>query len=169
MKYLNSIVLVFMFFALATAGFANTGEDVGKHPSCKHCSMDREFFSHSRVYIEYDDRTTEGLCSLRCAAVELALNIGKSTKTVQVGDYNTKRLVDAEKAFWVIGGSKTGVMTKRAKWAFEKKEDAEAFVKANGGKLAVFDEALKAAYEDLYEDTKMIREKKEKMRRMEHK
>lgn len=38
-----------------------------------------------------------------------------------VGDYNTKRLIDAEKAVWVIGGGKQGVMTKRAKWAFEKR------------------------------------------------
>jgi nitrous oxide reductase accessory protein NosL len=53
-----------------------------------------------------------------------------------------------------------GVMTKRAKWAFEKKEDAEKFLKENGGKLASFDEVIKAAYDDIYEDTKMIREKR---------
>lgn len=42
-------------------------------------------------------------------------------------------LIDAEKAFWVIGGSKPGVMTKRAKWAFEKKEAADKFMLDNGG------------------------------------
>jgi nitrous oxide reductase accessory protein NosL len=85
-----------------------------------------------------------------------------------VGDYNIKKLIDAEKAFWIIGGSKMGVMTKRAKWAFENKEDAEKFLKENGGKISTFDEAMKAAYEDMYADTKMIREKR-KMRKMEHK
>jgi len=59
-------------------------------------------------------------------------------------------------------------MTKRAKWAFEKKEDAGAFIKDNGGKIAAFDEAIKAAYEDMYEDTKMIREKR-KMKMQGHK
>ena len=62
------------------------------------------------------------------------------------------------------------VMTKRAKWAFEKKDDAEAFIKENGGTLAAFDEAMKAAYEDMYTDTKMIREKRKmmKMKQMGH-
>jgi len=59
-------------------------------------------------------------------------------------------------------------MSKRAKWAFEKKDQAEKFVKENGGQLATFDEAMKAAYEDMYSDTKMIREKR-KMKKMEHK
>lgn len=82
-----------------------------------------------------------------------------------MGDYNTKNLIDAEKAFWVIGGSKKGVMAERAKWAFEKRDEAERFMRENGGKLATFEEAMKAAYEDMYQDTKMIREMR-KMKKM---
>lgn len=169
MKCRKSILFVFMVFVftLTMAGFVSAGEDVKNHPSCKYCAMDRGHLAHSRVYIEYDDGATEGMCSIRCAVIDLAVNIGKTPKTIQVGDYNTKRLIDAQKAFWVIGGGKAGMMTKRAKWAFEKKEDAEGFIKENGGKLAIFDEALKAAYEDMYEDTKMIREKRKKMKMME--
>jgi nitrous oxide reductase accessory protein NosL len=85
-----------------------------------------------------------------------------------VGDYNTRSLTDVEKATWIIGGSKMGVMTKRAKWAFGKKEDAEKFKTENGGELAAYDLVVKAAYEDMYQDTKMIRERR-KMRRMEKK
>ena len=62
-------------------------------------------------------------------------------------------------------------MTKRAKWAFESQDDAEKYVKENGGKLVSFDQAMKAVYEDMYQDTKMIREKR-KMKRLkmqEHK
>jgi nitrous oxide reductase accessory protein NosL len=51
---------------------------------------------------------------------------------------------------------------------FEKKEDAEKFIKENGGKLSTFDEVMKAAYEDMYADTKMIRERR-KMKHMEQK
>ncbi len=72
------------------------------------------------------------------------------------------------KASWVIGGNKMGVMTKRAKWAFGAKEDAEKFIKENGGDLASFEQAIEAAYEDMYADIKMIRERR-KMRKMEHK
>jgi nitrous oxide reductase accessory protein NosL len=64
----------------------------------------------------------------------------------------------------VIGGAKPGVMTKRAKWAFAQKEEAEKFLKENGGNLTDFDGALKASYEDIADDTKMIRERRRMMR-----
>jgi hypothetical protein len=86
--------------------------------------------------------------------------IDQTPKAIKVGDYQTKKLIDAERAVWVIGGDKMGVMTKRAKWAFEKQEDAEKFVKESGGKISTFDEAIKSAYEDMYADTKMIRERR---------
>lgn len=165
------VSMVVMVFCLLVSGIAFAQDDIKKHPSCKSCGMDREKFAHSRIYIEYDDGSTEGTCSVHCAAIDLALNIDKTPKAIWVGDCNTKKLIDAEKAFWVIGGSKTGVMTKRAKWAFGKKEDAEKFISENGGNLAVFDEALKSAYEDMHQDTKMIREKRKmkKMKMQEHK
>jgi len=169
MKKGGSLVLagVLVLF-IGTFVFAQAQEDIQKHPSCKYCGMNRQQFAHSRVLIEYDDASAVGTCSIHCAAVDLAINIDKTPKAIQVGDYNSKVLIDAEKAFWVIGGSKMGVMTKRAKWAFEKKEDAEKFIKENGGETATFDVAMKAAYEDMYSDTKMIRERR-KMRKMEHK
>lgn len=153
-----------MVFCVVISGLLFAQDDVKKHTSCKYCGMDREKFAHSRIFIEYDDGSTEGTCSLHCAAVDFALNIDKTPKTIWVGDYNTKNLIDAEKAFWIIGGSKSGVMTKRAKWAFLREEDAKKFVRENGGKLATFDEAIKAAYEDMYQDTKMVRE----MRRLKN-
>ena len=159
-----------LFFCMFTASllFAQAQEDIQKQPSCKYCGMDRAKFAHSRMLLEYDDGSFVGTCSVHCLAVDLALNIDNTPKTIQVGDYGTKNLVDAEKAFWVVGGSKMGVMSKRAKWAFAKKEDAEKFTKENGGAMATLDEAMKGAYEDMYADTKMIRERR-KMRKMEHK
>jgi len=144
---------------------AQAQEDIQKHASCKYCGMDRAKFAHSRMLVTYDDGSQLGTCSIHCLAVDLALNIDKTPKTIEVGDYNTKKLIDAEKAFWVVGGNKPGVMTKRGKWAFENKSDAEAFMKAEGGKVATFDDAMKATYEDMNEDTKMIRERR-KMKRM---
>lgn len=134
--------------------------DIAKHPSCKFCGMDREKWNFSRVYLEYDDGSTEGTCSLHCAAVDLALNLDKSPKTIWVADFSTRQLIDAEKAVWVLGGKKQGVMTKRAKWAFTEKTAAEAFIQVNEGAESSFDEVIKGAYQDIYEDTKMIRERR---------
>jgi copper chaperone NosL len=161
---LCSILAVFCL-SLGSALWA-LENDVKEMPSCKYCGMNREMFAHSRMLTEYSDGSKEGTCSLHCAAVDLALNLDKAPKTIQVGDYGTKALINAETAAWIIGGSKPGVMTRNAKWAFANKADAEKFRLENGGQLAAFDEALEAAYKDLADDTKMIRERR-KMRKMQ--
>lgn len=158
-----------MFIAamlLAMAGIAFAAEiDIDKHRSCNYCGMDRTKFAHSRMLVEYDDGSSAGVCSLRCAAVELVNNLEKSPSRISAGDYASRKLVDAEKAVWVIGGKKQGVMTRNAKWAFATREGAEEFIKENGGTVANFETAIKAAYHDIYQDTKMIRERR-KMKRM---
>jgi len=162
-KYvITAVTAVFVLMTFVSLAFA--AQDQTEHPACKYCGMDRNTFAHSRVYIKYDDNSTMGTCSLHCAAMDMALNIDKAPVSIQVGDFNTKELIDAEKAFWVIGGSKMGVMTKRAKWAFGTKEAADAFVKEFGGQLAGFDQAIKASFEDMNDDVKMIREKRKMMR-----
>ena len=149
---------------------AATGAVEGQ-ASCSHCGMDRGKFAHSRMLIEYEDGTSLGTCSIHCLAVELANTIDKSPTAIRVGDYGSRKLIDAESAYWVIGGDKAGVMSSRAKWAFEKKSDAEAFVAANRGILAAFEDALEAAYDDLYNDTRMIRDRRKmnRMKQMEQK
>lgn len=165
------IILIFIGFFLFLLYFSelisSTEEgDFLKHPQCKYCQMDRKQFNFSRMLIVYDDGEDVGTCSLHCASIDLAINIDKTPVKILVADYNSKKLIDAERAYWVVGGSLRGVMTKRAKWAFEKKEDAEAFIQKYGGKIATFEEAIRASYEDMYEDTKMIRERR-KMKRIQ--
>lgn len=155
-----------LLLTLASLAFA-AQVDIQKHRSCNYCGMDRGTFAQSRMLVEYDDGSSAGVCSLRCAAVELVNNLDKTPARIGVGDYAGKQLIDAEKAVWVIGGSKPGVMTAKAKWAFATKEGAEAFIKENGGTLATFETAVQAAYDDIYQDTKTIRERR-KMKRMKH-
>jgi copper chaperone NosL len=140
--------------------------DIQKAASCPLCGMDREKFAYSRMFIEFDDGSTLGTCSIHCAAVDLAVNVDKTPVHIWVGDYNTRQLIDAEKAVWVIGGDKPGVMTKRAKWAFGDRLDADQYIKEHGGSIAAFADAMKATYEDMYQDTAMIREKRKKMHMM---
>jgi copper chaperone NosL len=165
----SAIVLIIISLVLVI-GSVSFAETHGKE-ACPFCGMEKEKFGHSWMVLEYDDGKKQGFCSIHCASIDLALNIDKTPVKIRVGDYKTKKLIDAEKAYWVIGGNKPGVMTKRAKWAFENKSDADAFIKENRGAAATFDEAMKAAYEDMYTDTKMIRDKRKmmKMRKMEQK
>lgn len=148
-----------------TAAAADVKADIAAHKSCKYCGMDREKFAQSRMLIEYDDGSTVATCSLHCTAVDLANNIDRTPKSIRVADYAAKELTDAELASWVILTGKPGVMTRNAKWAFAGKAGAEAFMKEQGGKAATFDEALKASYDDMYNDTKMIRDKRRQMKK----
>lgn len=147
-----------MYLAAAPAAQAAPPADVAKSPACLRCGMDRAMFSHSRMLIEYEDGSTVATCSLHCTAVELANTIDKTPVMVSVADYDSKELIDADEAVWVLGGRQKGVMTGLAKWAFATREPAERFIKKNGGDVADFDRAIKAAYDDMYQDTKMIRE-----------
>lgn len=164
------LAILFIAFLLSPAGIVLAQDDVQMAPSCKFCGMDRAKFAHSRMLVTYEDGTTLGTCSIHCLAIDLATNIDKMPRSLEVGDLDSKHLIDAEKAFWVIGGNKPGVMTKQAKWAFEKKENAEKFILENGGTLVNFDEAMKATYQSMYEDTKVIREKRKikKMKEVTH-
>jgi copper chaperone NosL len=159
---LTPVVAVCLIFAVMA--FAQTKDDISVHRTCSHCGMDRGMFDFSRMLIEYDDGAVSALCSLHCAAIDLANNIDRTPVSIKVADFNGKELIDAEKAFWALGGNRPGVMSGRGKWAFDARDDADRFIGTNQGELATFEEAMMTAYEDMYADTKMIRDKR-KMRR----
>ncbi|HSH12620.1 MAG TPA: nitrous oxide reductase accessory protein NosL [Desulfurivibrionaceae bacterium] len=140
--------------------------DLTQHASCEYCGMKRQMFAHSRMLIEYSDGSGVGLCSLHCAAIDLANQLDKMPTAIKVGDFNTKELIDAEAAIWVLGGGVKGVMTGRAKWAFADKAAAEKFMAENGGEAVDFEAAVNAAYQDMYQDTRMIRMKRQEMKKM---
>ena len=131
--------------------------------SCAYCGMKKAMFGHSWMNIERMDGSAVGVCSVHCAAIDMALNMDKPAKKITVGDYNSKNQIDAEKAFWVMGGDQMGVMTSRAKWAFDSKETADSFISKHGGRPATFEEIMKASFEDMYEDTLMIQKKRKMM------
>ena len=166
---LAALILIPMMVPASPALAGDLAKDIQAHEACPYCGMDRTKWNFSRMLIVYDDGTEVGTCSLRCTAVDLVNNIDKFPEKIFVADYNTKDLLDADSAVWVIGGDKQGVMTKRAKWAFADKAAAEEFIKAHGGELANFDLVIEAAYDDIYKDTKLIRErrkaKREKMKK----
>ncbi|MCW8893615.1 MAG: nitrous oxide reductase accessory protein NosL [Deltaproteobacteria bacterium] len=160
------------FFAVLLASiigvsfsFAAQHQDQLDHLSCSYCGMDRTKFGHSRMLVKYEDGGEVGTCSIHCMALEFANAIDRMPEGLFVADYSSAELIDAEQAVWVLGGEKPGVMTSRAKWAFADRPSADAFIVKNGGAIASFEEAMKASYEDMYQDTQRIR----KMRAMKKK
>ncbi|WP_211221629.1 nitrous oxide reductase accessory protein NosL [Desulfocurvibacter africanus] len=153
-----------LIFDKAVAEVGRGEADYKLHPSCPLCGMSREKFAHSRMLVQYDDGSVYAACSLHCVAIDLVVNIDKAPARIMVGDHATRQLIDAEKAVWVVGGSKPGVMSARAKWAFADDKAAREYMQENGGQMATFDEAIKASFEDMHEDTRMIRERRKAKR-----
>lgn len=129
----------------------DVSDDIASHPKCAYCGMDRKQYAYSRVLLKYRDGSDVGLCSVHCAGLDLALHPEKVPARIMVGTYDRRNLVDAEKAVWVLGGSEHGVMSIRGKWAFEKKEDTEAFLRDFGGSITDFRNIMTAAFEDMWE------------------
>ncbi len=149
MKILTLVVFC-LLFACTVAGAT---EAVERPKECQQCGMDRTMFAHSRMLISYADGTTVGVCSLNCAAENMKQHKGMQVVSLKVADYQTKELIDARSATWVMGGTKQGVMTALPKWAFAREEDARNFVKENGGEVTRFDQAMEAANKEFVEET----------------
>lgn len=162
MKRIITFLFVLVISLTGSLTQAAQHQDQIAHVACSYCGMDRTKFAHSRMLVEYEDGGEVGTCSIHCMALEFANAIDRTPKSIFVADYLTGELVTANKAVWVLGGEKSGVMTSRAKWAFTQQSDADAFVAGHGGAIANFDQAMKASYEDMYQDTQRIR----KMRAM---
>jgi copper chaperone NosL len=149
--------------------------DIAKYAKCPYCGMDRRQFHHSRMLVHYSDDVADGVCSLHCTAISLAINIDRDPKTIWVGDNaasaQLKPLVEVDKAFFLIGSSIPGVMTAHSKVAYADRSAALAAQKSHGGELADFDGALLAAYTDMAKDVARIRKNRTERRKraMEHK
>jgi len=139
-------ILAALFCLLNTVTLA--GDDISEFRSCNFCGMDRKAYGYSRMLISYQDGTHSGVCSLQCAVTEMNGNSQRQVKSLLVADRNTHTLIDAEKAYWVMGGKKRGVMTERPKWAFATPEAARAFVSSYGGAQINWESALASAQEE---------------------
>lgn len=140
---ISAVMLAVLF---AVAAFAQT--DIEQFRECGQCGMDRKAYGYSRMLVEHKDGRQAGTCSLHCMVAELDSSKGEKIVSLKVADRDSRTLIDAEKAVWVLGGKKRGVMTMRAKWAFASREAAQKFVDSHGGVLAEWKEALAAAVED---------------------
>jgi nitrous oxide reductase accessory protein NosL len=141
----TSLVLVFLTSSWAVAG----PKRVEAPAECIHCGMDRAVYGYSRMVVTYEDGSSTGTCSINCVVVDMQKQPGKKVASFRVGDYNSRKLIDARTAVWVLGGRKRGVMTPLAKWAFADRTGAQSFIKAHGGKLATFDDVLLATEQEL--------------------
>jgi len=127
---------------------------------CPECGMALPMFFKTN-HAAIADGKTKQYCSIHCLVEDMQK--GTKLSDIKVVDTNTLKFVDATKAFYVVGSSKHGTMTRISKYAFATKADAEAFAKANGGEVTDFKGALQAAKADFAKDSQMIAKKQAMM------
>ena len=144
---IKRVVIVFLLFgtwSVAGADPAFSQDFRFRFPKCPF----QDLFQ-TPIYIEFTDGKAIGARSLHCLAIYLSLRFDKEIKGIAVGDYYTKEIIDAERAYWVISEDKKNPRTGREKSAFGREIEARLYVEQYGGHVVTFDEAIKASFEDM--------------------
>ncbi len=128
---------------------------------CPICGMSIKKFYKTSHASKLQNGTKRQYCSIRCLAVDMQ-EYGIDTSATVVVDVATQKLINAKKAFYVIGSKISGTMSKVSKFAFALKSDAKKFQTKYKGKIVTFDIALKQAQKSLKSDIAMVKKKKKK-------
>jgi nitrous oxide reductase accessory protein NosL len=114
------------------------------HIRCDNCGMDRNKWARTRHEFKTTKRTFY-TCAIFCVAV-MSLKIKEEPRDVKVAEYlNPTKMLDADKAFYVMGSAAPGTMTRVSKIAFSNKKEAVAFAAKYGGQVVRFQDALAVA------------------------
>jgi Skp family chaperone for outer membrane proteins len=126
---------------------------------CPSCGMTLPVFYKTNHAVE-SNGTVKQYCSIHC----LATNIHKhNLKDIKVVDNTSLKFIDANSAWYVVGSTKAGTMSRISKYAFSSKKDAQSFAKKFSGEVKTFEETLKFVQENLAKAQKMIAKKQAMM------
>ena len=129
---------------------------------CPLCSMNLKMFWRTSHWLTLSDGKTTGYCSIHCAS-----KIYQKRPTYidrwEVADYDMKTLINAHRAYFLIGSDLPGTMTPVSKLAFASHEVTKNYQKEHGGTIGSLDDALTRAIEGRGEDMALIKKKKAKM------
>lgn len=120
-------------------------QDGKEKESCPRCGMNLPKYYKTNHSASLDGKTYQ-YCSIHC--LQDHLYDGVSLKNPLVVDVATLKFIDATKAYYVVGSSVKGTMSRVSKYAFATKERAELFQKENGGEIIDFYQALEVAKKD---------------------
>ncbi|MGD9320552.1 MAG: nitrous oxide reductase accessory protein NosL [Desulfobacteraceae bacterium] len=150
------LISAFLFFSSVQA------EEQGW---CPLCSMNLKMFWKTSHWLTFSDGKTTGYCSIHCAS-KVYQKRPTEIDLWEVADYHMKTLINAHRAYFLIGSDLPGTMTPVSKLAFASHDVAKSYQKEHGGTLGTLDDALERAIEGRGEDMALIKKKKAKMSAM---
>ncbi len=136
----------FQTVSAAQATLVQKGEN---RDSCVICGMHLPTFYKTSHAAETKAGTKRQYCSIHCVVHDNEIN-KTDLVNLKVVDTNSLKLISVYKAFYVVGSSKAGTMSKTSKYAFSKKSEAEDFAKEFGGKVMNFNDTYTVSMKDSY-------------------
>lgn len=115
--------------------------------SCVICGMHLPTFYKTSHVAETKKGTKRQYCSLHCVVEDNEIN-KTDLVNLTVVDTDSLKLISVYRAFYVVGSSKPGTMTRTSKYAFAKRSKAEAFAKKFGGKVMNFHDTYSVSMKD---------------------
>ncbi|MDD2791138.1 MAG: nitrous oxide reductase accessory protein NosL [Sulfurimonas sp.] len=112
---------------------------------CSRCGMDLVRFYKTSHAAEHAGHNIQ-YCSIHC--LEEHLGQGVTLKNPQVVDVASLKFISIADAYYVVGSSKRGTMSRVSKYAFSNISEAQKFQKLYGGEIMRFDGAQQKAKED---------------------
>ena len=127
---------------------------------CPKCGMTLPMFYRTNHAAKVNGKMQQ-FCSIHCL-VE-AMNQDGNVTDIQVVDNSTLKFIPVSKAYYVVGSSKPGTMSKVSKYAFGTQEAAQKFAKEYGGKVMKFDDVLAMVKDSFKKESSMIAKKQKMM------
>ena len=156
---------ILCIFILVSTLFLFASVHAEEQKYCPLCSMNLKMFWKTSHWLTFSDGTRTGYCSIHCAS-KVYQKKATDIDRWEVADYSTKKLINANKAHFLIGSDLPGTMTPVSKLAFASLDVAKRYQKEHGGSIGTLDDALKQAIEGRGEDMAMIKKKVAKMSAM---
>ena len=136
-------------FQTVPAGQATLVQKGENRESCVICGMNLPTFYKTSHAAETKTGTKRQYCSLHCVVEDNEIN-KTDLVNLKVVDTNSLKFISVYKAFYVVGSSKPGTMSRTSKYAFAKKSEAETFAKEFGGKVMNFNDTYTVSMKDSY-------------------
>ena len=113
--------------------------------SCSVCGMNLVKFYKTSHIANHEDKPVQ-YCSIHCLASHL--ESGVEVENPKVVDVSSLKFIPVLQAYYVVGSSVHGTMSRVSKYAFTNLKDAQDFQAKNGGNIMDFQGALEKAKED---------------------
>ncbi len=139
-------------FQTAPEGKAVLLQQGDQREHCPNCGMHLPTFYKTNHAVTFKNGVSRQFCSMHCLVDAMENGPIKSDRglinTIQVVDTNGLKLIDVNRAWYVVGSRQRGTMSMVSKYAFTSKEAAEAFAAEKGGRVMNFREAYLEALKD---------------------